>query len=78
MTLRIKIPEQMTSTGTTPMAPKAGADQQIINRVEEMIRLIEDEVLCRAGCGMTCHPDEFIAGFCSRFCMKEFLGVEYD
>jgi hypothetical protein len=77
MALTIRIPQQKPSTGTTPMAPRAEA-RVITYRVEEILEGIQDEVLCRAGCGTTCHPEEFIAGFCSRACMKDLLGFEYD
>lgn len=72
MTLRIKIPQQKPPTGTTPMAPKAEAPGV------EILEVIHEKVLCRAGCGMTCDPQDLVAGFCSRFCMKDLLGFEYD
>ena len=27
------------------------------------------EVKCAAGCGVTCHPEENVRGYCSRECM---------
>ena len=74
--LMIRIPSQesIKSRGT-PKAPKVSkAKTQANTRTNTRI---EDEVMCSAGCGMTCDPNDHIGGFCSRDCFMEVYRSSY-
>lgn len=69
--LMIRIPSQesIKSRGT-PKAPK-------LKSKKESKKETDYEVLCSAGCGMTCDPRDHIGGFCSRDCFMEVYKSSY-
>lgn len=72
--LMIRIPSQdsIKSRGT-PKAPKAPSSKAKKTQGTKT----EDEVMCSAGCGMTCDPRDHIGGFCSRDCFMEVYRSSY-
>lgn len=74
--LMIRIPSQdsLKSRGT-PKAPKAPRTKP--KKTESKITNLEDEVMCSAGCGMTCDPNDHVGGFCSRDCFMEVYRSSY-
>ena len=70
--LMIRIPSQesIKSRGTpkASKAPKKKTKVEVDN---------EKEVLCSAGCGMTCDARDHIGGFCSRDCFMEVYRSSY-
>lgn len=38
----------------------------------------DEEVKCANGCGMTCNPNDYVHGYCSRSCFNEMCKVFSD